>query len=69
MILYGGAVPTLDSAIEAVEKLNLPEHTSSGVGEAFLARLSDPVLSRVIEIRYRAVSIGDDLPERTGPAE
>ena len=64
MILYGGAVPSLDSAYKSVENLNLPELTTSGVGDAYLARLTDPVLDRSIEIRYRAVAVGDDLHER-----
>ena len=69
MILYGGAVPPLDSAGATAEKLNLPELTTSGVGDAYLARLSDPVLGRSIEIRYRAVPVGDDLQERAEAGE
>lgn len=64
MILYCGAVPTLAAAFDTVEKHNLPATMTSGVGEAFLARLSDPVLGRSIEHRYRAVPLGDDLHER-----
>ena len=69
MILYGGAVPPLDSAGATAEKLNLPQLTTSGVGDAYLARLSDPVLGRSIEIRYRAVPVGDDLQERAEAGE
>ncbi len=62
MILYCGAVPTLDSARETVGKLGLPEATTSGVGEAFLARLHDADHAkrlRYLIVRMRTVVIVD----------
>jgi len=63
-ILYCGAAPVLDSIVNAIEKYSLPEETSHGVCDSFLARLHDPVLNRTIEHRYRAIPLGDDLAER-----
>ena len=62
--LYCGSVSFLDSVARAIHDHSLPEETSHGVGDAFLARLHDPVLGRTIEHRYRAVPVGDDLAER-----
>jgi len=66
-LLYCGAVPFLDSAVETAARLGLPEQTALGVGDAFLVRLHDPVLHRTIEHRFSAVPLGDDLAERGGP--
>ncbi len=62
--LYCGSVPFLDSVAQAIQDHSLPEETSHGVGDAFVARLHDPVLNRTLEHRYRAVPVGDDLAER-----
>ncbi len=62
--LYCGAVPFLDSVARDIRDYSLPEETSHGIGNAFLARLHDPVLGRTIEHRYRAIPVGDDLAER-----
>lgn len=62
--LYCGAVPFLDSVAQVIQDYSVPEETGHGVGDAFLARLHDPVLNRTIEHRYRAVPVGDDLAER-----
>ncbi|MFH0965666.1 MAG: DUF2848 family protein [Planctomycetota bacterium] len=64
MFLFCGAAPFRQSAADEVRKLGLPAMTASGVGDAFLVGLSDPVFNRAIEHRYRAVPVGDDYNER-----
>ncbi len=63
-VLYGGACPVLDSAAREAKALGLPESVAHGTGDAFVARLHDPVLNRTIEHRFIAIPVGDDLAER-----
>ena len=65
LFLYGGACPFLESAADKAKELNLPETVSEGVGDGFLVRLHDPVLTRTIEHTFHAVPVGDDLAERS----
>jgi len=66
MVLYCGAAPFLSESIaEAIEKHDLPPETEHGTGEETLVRLHDPVLDRTIEHHFRAVPLGDELPERS----
>ena len=66
MILYCGATLFLTESIaQAIARYGLPAATEHGTGDQTLIRLTDPVLRRSIEHRFRAVPIGDDLAERS----
>ena len=66
MVLYCGAAPFLQESIaEAIRQHHLPPATAHGTGERTLVRLHDPVLERVIEHRFRAIPLGDELHERS----
>jgi len=66
MVLYCGAAPFLTESIsEAIQKHDLPAATEHGTGERTFLRLHDPVLGRTIEHQFRAVPLGDELPERS----
>ena len=67
LVLFCGSVPALESAAQQVRETGLPDEVLHGVCDEFHMRISDPVLDRRIELRYRAVPLGDDLHDRRSP--
>ncbi len=66
MFLYCGSAEPLATAAQQAQALSLPESIIHGTGDAFLARLHDPVLNRTIEHKFQAIPVGDDFAERCG---
>ncbi|MSO21753.1 MAG: DUF2848 domain-containing protein [Acidobacteria bacterium] len=62
--VYCGSAPFLESAKDTATRLGIPTTVAHGIGDGMIVRLSDPVMNRTIEHRYRALPVGDDYAER-----
>ena len=68
MFLYCGSSDFLDSTVDIINELGLPEFTGHGVGDEFHVQLHDPVLNRTLSHWFRPTPVGDDFAERNIPS-